>query len=184
MSKANSKKTRVKKAVNADAKRVTKPARPNRFKYTAVNDPALILELQQKGIAIATIRSTLREDGTPVYTRVYWPVKAVSAATGRKPRMIRQWAEEGKFVPAQHIGGRPVWAEEDVDRLLREGDFFQQSIRDAGHMGELAMLAADALGDVLDERGNPIEPSRTPASGGDKRGGKPGMPDPLAMLRI
>lgn len=187
MSREGLKKKRFKTSKDVEVKRVTKPAgRPNRFKYQTTEDPALILELRIKGITLATLKGTLADDGSNAYTIVYYPIKAVAVATGRKPQMIQQWAEEGKFIAAQRISGRPVYVEQDVDRLLRTGDFFEQSINDPGHIGDIGDLSsrekshsptyaeelAVAAGKTDEAR------DRTPA----KRGGKSEVPDPLPIL--
>jgi hypothetical protein len=164
MAKSKIKKTRFKEP---KAKLVTKPAKPNRFRFATTRDPALILLLREKGIMLATLRGTYADDGSQAYEpRVYWPVQAVAEATGRKARMIRNWVMEGKFFPARIISGRPVWAEDDVDRLLREGDFFKQ---------ELHPLDAEEL-----EKQREAEGRARPVIGG----GKTATPDPLRAIRF
>ena len=166
----------------------TKPFGPHGFPYRTKDDPALLWSLCEKGIALATLKGTL-PDGTVAYVREYWPAQAVAMATGRTLSAVAVWRREGRFIPAHDNNGVHLWAAEDVDRLLREGAFFEQSVHDIGHPGELAARIDEARGLPLDEngrafprdaQGNPIELGQAPA----RRGGKSGVPDPLAMLRM
>jgi len=103
------------------------------------------------GHLVCYVRGESRRDGSTLYEQAYVPIEMVALATGRSARMVRQWAQEGNFIPARKINGQKVYAVEDLDRLLREGDFFQQTLHDAGHMGNLAARTQKGVSQIEKE---------------------------------
>jgi hypothetical protein len=125
--------------------RKTKPEKPNSgFPYGGVLEPALLAKWTGLGMKVAVVTGTLPEDGSTVFERAYVTAPMVAVATARSRRMVDRWAADGKFVPAHQIGNERLWAADDLDRLLREGRFFEQSVFDKGHAGELVRRIREA----------------------------------------
>jgi predicted DNA-binding protein (UPF0251 family) len=125
--------------------RRTKPATPNAFPYGSADDPALLAEWTRLVHRIAVIRHDLRRDDSTVCERAYVTAPMVAVATGRTRRQVDRWAADGRFIPAHQIGNERLWAVNDLDRLLRGGRFFVQSVNDKGHAGEVAARAQEAV---------------------------------------
>lgn len=148
------------------AKLKTKPPKPHPFPHRKV-DRALMDEWTKAGHLVCYVRGQARRDGSTLYEQAYVTVHMVAMATGRSRRMVDQWAQEGKFIPARKVNGQKVYAVENLDRLLREGDFFRQTIHDRGHIGNLAARTRKGVAQIEEEERSALP--GLPASQGQKK---------------